>query len=62
MSEIQEDNTPEVEGVVECPNTRQREFKTPKSLGEWLIMAQPELFQVQPTPNNTYILTWKEGK
>ena len=57
MSEIQEDNTPELEGVVESPNVRQKVFSNPKTLGQYLMDVQPKVFQVQPTRGGKYILT-----
>lgn len=61
MTEIEKDDTPELEGELQVPHSRQKVFNNAKQLGEWLTLIQPKEFQVQPLQDGRSLLTWRNA-
>ena len=61
MTEIEKDDTPELEGELQISNGRQKIFNNAKQLGEWLTLTQPKEFQVQPLQDGRSLLTWRNA-
>lgn len=58
MTEVEKDDTLELEGEIQVSDGRQKIFNNAKQLGEWLTLIQPKEFQVQPLPGGRSLLTW----
>lgn len=59
MTNIEEDNTPELEGEVQIPDARQKIYGSVKELGEWLALTNPKMCKVEPTQDGRHLVMWR---